>query len=67
MRDWIKKDLAPALDELKLKDSRFSELKLMIHDDVRLFWGEVNTVLDNDINRAAVAGIGMHWYRNNWL
>jgi len=31
------------------------------------FWGEVNTVLDNEINQEAVAGIGMHWYRNNWL
>ena len=67
MRDWIKIDLAPALNKLKLADERFQSLKLMIHDDVRIFWKKVITVLDNKENKNAVDGVGLHWYRNSWL
>ena len=65
MRDWIKSDLGPALDHLKATDTRFENLNLMIHDDVRIFYRNVETILDNADNLNSVNGVGIHWYKNS--
>ena len=60
MRDWIKKDLAPALEALRIERPRqFKNLKLLTHDDVRMFTSEIDTILDNAENQKAVSGIGI--------
>lgn len=59
-RDFIKKDLGPALEA-----AGFGHIKLMILDDVRTFlpyWAEV-ILRDKDAARF-VSGIAVHWYQD---
>lgn len=61
-RDFIKKDLGPALVE-----GGYRELKLMIHDDQRLFLpGWPKKILSDSAASNYVSGIAVHWYWD-WL
>lgn len=62
-RDFIAKDLGPALAE-----NGFSHVKLMILDDVRTFlpyWAEV--VLKDPEAAKYVSGIAVHWYQDLFI
>lgn len=62
-RDFIAKDLGPALEE-----SGFGHVKLMILDDVRTFlpyWAEV--VLHDKSAAKYVSGIAVHWYEDLFI
>ena len=61
-RDWLSKDLGPAI-----ADSKFPETEIIILDDQRFdlpFWPKIvmseNTEWDN------VNGIGLHWYADEF-
>lgn len=61
-RDFIKKDLGPTLAE-----GGYHNLKLMIHDDQRIFlpmWPK--KILSDKEASQYVSGIGVHWYWD-WL
>lgn len=61
-RDFIKLDLGPALAA-----AGYEHVKLMILDDQRyLLPGWADVVLADPVAASYVAGIGFHWYGNNF-
>lgn len=61
-RDFIKTDLGPML-----KSKGYGDIKLMVHDDVRIFlpsWPK--TILSDKDASEYVSGIAVHWYFD-WL
>lgn len=66
MRDFIKKDLGPILDQAGLLKcpNRPDGLQLITLDDVRIFvYQAENIVKDIEVSKY-VDGVGIHWYRN---
>ena len=62
-RDFIAKDLGPALKEAGYGVDR---LKLMIFDDQRPFLTKwANTILKDNSSAEYVSGIAFHWYLNS--
>jgi len=62
-RDFVKKDLGPALH-----NSDFKNVSLMIIDDQRLFvsyWAQI--ILGDPDAKKYISGIGVHWYMDKWI
>ncbi|XP_018563272.1 putative glucosylceramidase 3 [Anoplophora glabripennis] len=59
MNEWIGENLGPTI-----RNSAFSDLKIMLHDDNRITLPVLLLLLDNEKTMSYADGAAVHWYAN---
>ncbi|XP_023311388.1 putative glucosylceramidase 3 [Anoplophora glabripennis] len=59
MNKWVGENLGPTI-----RNSTFSDLKIMLHDDSRNTFSNLSLLLQNEKTMSYADGVAVHWYAN---